>query len=773
MWRLQHLEAENLCAFRTLDYTPVQGVTTLVFGDNRDNESQRSNGSGKSALIEAIAVGLTGCPLRKVRGEEIINDAADECRVRLTLGNDAAGEALVIERRIPRKGPSTVECQIVRGGQEVATDEAVQPSVDAYNRYILDKLGLTREELFNTFILSKYRYQDFLSASDTQKKEIINRFSNGILVDRAIEKVAEDIAPAERELQAAALEMASIDGRVEMLSEQIGREEAAVAEKSRSREERTRQMHEAIAAKRALIRECDGRLTALQERTAALEEADGALQRIEGQDEHLEGSLHRVQELFAGLAVGGLTDWNAVLERKRGELTRAAEELRRAEADCAEAALHKERLSVQCNALKEHYTQLCDENRGKAAQCERQLAGLERALAEAGSRLSGMRRSRRELGAAVEHLKGQLSGTIRCPACSHEFLLADKTLDIAAAREELRRQQARLQESEAGILACNRDTEEIERQQDALRRSKRALTAESDAAAETLCKSEGAVRDAAERLHKAEQRQRRLGADITALQEEMEGIRRKLFDEAFALVDDACRMAERQRRQAEEEIHAARSAIATLQETLAEMAGASAEETVAALRASLREYRRKSNDAAERKTAIESRLHRLQEQQERFVQFKSYLAGTKIEALNRITNEFLESIGSDIRIRLSGFTMLRTGKLREKISASLIRDGVDCGSFGKFSAGEAARVHLATILAMQRLVNGGCDGDKGLDLLVLDELLDAMDESGLASTFTALNRLGITSLVVSHGNIAEGYAHKLVIVKEHGESRIG
>jgi len=82
-------------------------------------------------------------------------------------------------------------------------------------------------------------------------------------------------------------------------------------------------------------------------------------------------------------------------------------------------------------------------------------------------------------------------------------------------------------------------------------------------------------------------------------------------------------------------------------------------------------------------------------------------------------------------------------------------------------------VHLATILAMQRLVNGGCEADKGLDLLVLDEILDAMDESGLASTFGALNRLGITSLVVSHGNVAEGYEHKLVIVKEHGESRIG
>ena len=53
--------------------------------------------------------------------------------------------------------------------------------------------------------------------------------------------------------------------------------------------------------------------------------------------------------------------------------------------------------------------------------------------------------------------------------------------------------------------------------------------------------------------------------------------------------------------------------------------------------------------------------------------------------------------------------------------------------------GEAARVNLATILAMQKLVNSNCDGDMGLDLLVLDEILEAVDEAGLASMFEALN----------------------------------
>ena len=127
MWKLKKIEAENLCAFRSLSYTLRQGVTTLIFGDNRDNESQQSNGAGKSALLECIAVGITGGPLRKIRSEEIINDAAEQCCISLHFINDSSAEELLVNRRIPRKGASVVGCTLYRNGKEVTTDEAVQP----------------------------------------------------------------------------------------------------------------------------------------------------------------------------------------------------------------------------------------------------------------------------------------------------------------------------------------------------------------------------------------------------------------------------------------------------------------------------------------------------------------------------------------------------------------------------------------------------------------------------------------------------------------------
>lgn len=70
----------------------------------------------------------------------------------------------------------------------------MQSSIDEYNKFILDKLGISRDEIYNNFILSKYKYQNFLASSDKEKKEFINRFSNGNMVDEAIARIVEDKA---------------------------------------------------------------------------------------------------------------------------------------------------------------------------------------------------------------------------------------------------------------------------------------------------------------------------------------------------------------------------------------------------------------------------------------------------------------------------------------------------------------------------------------------------------------------------------------------------
>lgn len=773
MWKLKSIEAENLCAFRSLAYTLQQGVTTLIFGNNKDNDSQQSNGAGKSALLECIAVGLTGSPLRKIRSEEIINDAAEQCCITLHLANDASNEELIIARSIPRKGASTVACKLYRGGELVTTDEAVQHSVDAYNKYVLEKLGITRDELLNNFILSKYRYEDFLSSSDKEKKEIINRFSNGILVDEAIACVEEDIEPLSSEQQKIDLELAGIDGRIEMLQEQIAKEVAAGEERGRSREIRIAELEEAIASKREYIRTHKETLTGIDATIAEVDKADKELQALESSDTSLEECLKAIDAVMTLLPDARRTDWNHTLKLKKEDLLLAQSSLENLDASVnhAEAVLKEkydafEKFKVQYTDFVTHYGDKCEEYSTRLQEIEKTLRSL-------ASRLEELRRKRRVISVGIDELSNKLAGSITCPKCGHEFLVAQPNFDIEAGTKELRLRQQQLSEINGNIEAEQNSTEETEMQQSKLNSERRTLDSDRSRWEQELSDHERAVCSATSEVERAEHNRRRTKAEVAAMQDEIDSIRRKAFDEFFGNIDERNAALSREHRKIVEDIRSAECAIETLQETIREVNEMAAEDLTLSLRKTLEQEKQRSMETAKRKFEVDDKVRALEVQRERFVQFKTYLANTKIEALSRITNEFLIGIGSDIRIRFDGYTVLKSGKVREKISISLLRDGVNCGSFGKFSAGEAARVNLATILAMQKLVNANCDDEKGLDLLVLDEILEAVDEAGLSSMFDALNALGGTVLVVSHGNVAEGYPHKLVITKENGESRIG
>lgn len=769
MWKLTRIEAQNLCSFRQVEYIPMQGVATLIFGHNADNESQQSNGSGKSTLIEAIAVGITGSPLRKVRTEEIINDAADECRVCLELTNDVSHEQLRIERGIFRKGASEVHCSLFCGGE---SQEVAQPSVDAFNKYILNKLGISRDELYSSFILSKHRYSDFLSTSDREKKEIINRFSNGVLVDEAVEKLREDIEPVRRSLNASELELATLDGRIEMLTEQIRREEESRNEKQRSRAEKVASLKASIAEKRSAIRQSGEALDRHKALGKELESVDRQLQATETSDVPLDECIVNVHEALRPLALKPLTDWTRVIEAKKQEIA-----LARIEIDKWSIILGQ--TSEKITASEREYQELlagfdafATEYGLKRETLTSGMADLNDRLMAVNTQMTDFKKRRIVVCGAIESLGAKLAGSVVCPACHHEFLVSDREFDITAAREELTTNQQTLGALDTQLQDATLEAEKVEMMQSHVRNESRELVASKERWEDRLAKGKRVVEAAQYEIQGYKFNLEKVEERLAARTSEIGRIREKVFAEAFDRIDEAIRENERSMNRLQEQRSAARGSIQTLEETVAEIERTSPEEIIHSLRSSLKTYRAQADKVLTEKTRIEGRLTALTAQEQLFMQFKSYLANTKITALGAMMNQVLADLGSDLRVNFSGYTALKNGSVREKISVSIIRDGLDAGSFGKFSEGERARVNLASIVAMQRLVNENCDADKGFDLICIDEIADAMDADGLAGVFAALNRLGLTALVVSHGAVAENYPHKLLIIKENGESRI-
>ncbi len=368
-------------------------------------------------------------------------------------------------------------------------------------------------------------------------------------------------------------------------------------------------------------------------------------------------------------------------------------------------------------------------------------------------------------------LENQLAGVIQCPKCKHEFTLHAQ-LDIEAARKNLKSVQAAIAQIGKDLIENNKEYDKTVADGKNQRDIETALNNERKQIEQDSEKADATIKKARQICSQCEKEVEEANTLLATIKDKISKIRKRIFDEVFEVIDSAYKRRENQIKSLEEDVNTMNGSIASYEKAIEDAQNASEEDMLDSLKKSQAEYQKALKKAVEAKNEVESRLNELKAQEAYFIEFKTYLANTKINAISQITNEFLETIGSDIRVALSGYTILKSGKVRDKISVSLLRDGVDCGSFEKFSAGERVRVELASILSMNQLTNLNCEDGKGLDLLIADEVLDSADEQGLASVFKALNQTQITSLVVSHGLTNEGYPNKITITKSNGISSI-
>ena len=448
MWKLNNIYAKNLCAFKEFDYTLEQERTTLVFGNNMDNDSQVSNGSGKSALIEAIAIGLTGETLRKIKMDEIINDAENEAIVKLELNNAELGKSLVISRTISRKSPQAISVEFVdKNGN---TENVAQASVADYNKYVLEALGLSKDDIFSNFILSKHKYSSFLSSSDRDKKDLINRFSNGIMVDESIEALQHDMEPVAEELTQAELKVAGIKGGIDTLEEQIQNAVNKSLENTSTKAQRIEEWTQSIANKRAYIREQKEQITQLEQSLAKLDAVYNRISDLEGSDKSLDDCYDNIVALFAPTNLKQISDYREKIAKANKKLATLQQSLKDEEAelkqhdkDCAKQKKAHDKLVKEFEKFSASYD-------GDLKDITVKIDNLLASVKTLGNANDALNKQYRTISSRVAAIKNVLSGVITCPKCQHEFLL-DPNADLSLLREELNDKDNELRNIDAEI----------------------------------------------------------------------------------------------------------------------------------------------------------------------------------------------------------------------------------------------------------------------------------------------------------------------------------
>ena len=210
---ITYVKGENFLSYQSLEHT-FKSTSTLIQGINKTDEDQESNGTGKTGFQSLIEYCLYGNTSQKVKDKQLIRIGQKEAFLVLKIDCSIRQEILTIERTIRKSGASKLTLLINDHPQAIAT-------VLDGNNFINKWIGISKSDLQNYYIINKERYKSFFYASNTDKIQIISRFSSANLVDKVFDKISEKVKSDTSNLYDLNLDKARAEGAIESIEEQI------------------------------------------------------------------------------------------------------------------------------------------------------------------------------------------------------------------------------------------------------------------------------------------------------------------------------------------------------------------------------------------------------------------------------------------------------------------------------------------------------------------------------------------------------------------------
>lgn len=250
MWNPSKIEIYNLFAHKESVYDFKNNTCTVIFGKNETDRGLENNGAGKTTLFEAICIALTNESLRAIKKDSFINRDEEECKIVFHLFNPVLKMKLRISRQFFR-GNKSAKIEIWENDK--LNTQVV--SVNEANKRVLELIGISREDLLRYFIISQDNRYTFFTASDGEKKEIMNRITSADMINPVIEELDLRYKEKNAEYKEIDDEIGKLSDKKELLVEQ--REEVLANDNT---EEELNELSEKIKEAEEEIDEIDGNL---------------------------------------------------------------------------------------------------------------------------------------------------------------------------------------------------------------------------------------------------------------------------------------------------------------------------------------------------------------------------------------------------------------------------------------------------------------------------------------------------------------------------------
>tara|TARA_R110001606_G_scaffold399171_1_gene581278 strand:- start:5847 stop:7745 length:1899 start_codon:yes stop_codon:yes gene_type:complete len=629
--RLDKVILENFLTYESLEYN-IPRTPLLVQGLNKTEEDQESNGSGKSGMFTAIEFCIASSNSRGVSDKELVMFGQKEARVQLYASCDVRKESIHIDWTIKIKGSNKLTLKIEQNGK---WNEVSFSNVNDGKKAILDWFAIEKEDLFNYYIINKSRFKSFFRASNKEKVDLINRFSDASIID-GLDKLDN----TELELEAGIIK-ANIDkaeGKIELLQDQIQDE-----------------------SERDVKADAKQAIEDLQDDILDVKEEIKEFKQKRFDDETIvDNSKRLLQGVNSKISTAQL----------------AIDNVRTI--DYSTDTLYNEREDLVSKDLK--------------------------------------------VSKLLNELSIELSGTIECPKCEHEFILDSSHGTVEEAQAKNKKAQAiqtsildKIDLLDSSILELETKDAEQNEVKNTLRENLMTLKQESLTSDRTVLKYEAIVAEHDKDIIDCKN-------DITKMELQIKELKS---------VDGS-------------------NNVSSLQKDLKGLKIA---------RTALEGDLNKKNDE----------IYERNKWKNNFKQFRMHLANQSLEAIEYHMNRYLVEMGSDLKVIMEGFKMLSNGTFKDEITAKILRNVER--TFASFSGGEQGRLLFAAILANRHMLNS-THKYGGLDFLSVDEVFEGVDSLGLKSLIKSAKLLDIAVMVITHVTDEEVNDDILLIEKVNGISYV-
>lgn len=211
---------KNFGPFESIDYDFRQEAIAVI-GENRTQDDQLSNGSGKSFLEQGLFYGIYGVNLRDKQDKKLIRKGFDTAYICVFIYCPIRRQTLKIERELRAKGSSVLAIYLIHDGDEIEIEKVQFATVLDGNRYIANWVEISAEDAKSYYIVSKGNYNSFFRSSNTEKLALISRFINFSMLDKTKSIIDDKVLVLNEEKQVLDRSKASYEGKLSVYQEQL------------------------------------------------------------------------------------------------------------------------------------------------------------------------------------------------------------------------------------------------------------------------------------------------------------------------------------------------------------------------------------------------------------------------------------------------------------------------------------------------------------------------------------------------------------------------